>query len=218
MVFSRKQDPKPQASNVEALPPRASGITESGLSASRTAQHGVQESVIGNDLSIEGQEITIRCQGYLRVNGDIEADLHSQNLEVGRDGHINGSIAAETVNVFGHVNGAIHGQRVILHATSVVEGDIHSANLAIESGASFDGRSRKVRNPEEISPQLTKSANRDATSSLSHNQPSVAPPPTQQAALQPPAHHPKPALHSAPATAAGGETPAAFGQRPGVIT
>ncbi len=112
------------------------------------------ESVIGSDLSIEGQSITIRCRGALRVNGHLHGDVHSLQVVIGEQASINGAVAAETVNVFGRVNGAILGTRVVLHPTAMVEGDIHSQTLSIEQGASFDGRSRKVTDPAEIAPQL----------------------------------------------------------------
>jgi cytoskeletal protein CcmA (bactofilin family) len=116
------------------------------------------QSVIGSDLSIEGQSITIRCKGMLKVLGDIQADVHSKHLEVGKEANIQGSIAAETVSVFGRVNGAIQGAHVVLHASAEVEGDIQSHLLSIEQGASFDGRSRRVANPAEIAPQLERSS------------------------------------------------------------
>ena len=162
MVFNRKPEARP--ANLDALqiktmdqgptgaptptPLRANGVSgASGQDAS--------ESVIGNDLTIEGQAITIRCQGSLRVNGNIQADLHSMKLTVGEEAIISGTIAAETVDVYGRVQGAILGSRVVLHASAVVEGDIHSQALAIDQGASFDGRSRKVKDASEIAPQLT---------------------------------------------------------------
>ncbi|HKZ96584.1 MAG TPA: polymer-forming cytoskeletal protein [Hyphomicrobiaceae bacterium] len=116
------------------------------------------ESVIGSDLSIEGQSITIRCKGSLKVLGNIQADLHSKQLEVGREAIISGSIAADMVSVHGRVNGAILGTNVVLHASAEVDGDIHSHLLTIEQGASFDGRSRRVVDPAEIAPQLERSS------------------------------------------------------------
>jgi cytoskeletal protein CcmA (bactofilin family) len=69
---------------------------------------------------------------------------------------IQGAVAAETIDVFGRVNGAIMGKHVVLHATAQVDGDIHSHLLSIEQGAAFDGRSRRVADPSEIAPQLEK--------------------------------------------------------------
>lgn len=114
----------------------------------------ILESVIGNDLSIEGETITIRCKGSLKILGNIQADLHSKRLEVGKEAVINGAIAADTINVFGRVNGSILGSKVVLHAGADVEGDIMSQLLSVEEGANFDGRSRRVTNAAEVAPQL----------------------------------------------------------------
>ena len=111
-------------------------------------------SVIGNDLSIEGQSITIRCRGSLRINGSIQAELHGKALVVGEEGSVQGTIAADQVDVWGKVSGAIMGARVTLHAGSEVEGDIHAKSLSIEEGANFDGRSRRVTDVTSIAPKL----------------------------------------------------------------
>lgn len=157
MVFSRKPEPAvdtsaPQLRRMD----RGNGIEKQQLHtiAAATAAGSAPQSVIGNDLSIEGQAITIRCKGSLKVLGNIQADLHSRQLEVGKEAVINGAIAAETVDVFGRVSGAIMGAHVVLHAGAEVDGDIHSHLLSIEQGAAFDGRSRRVRDPSEIAPQL----------------------------------------------------------------
>ena len=114
----------------------------------------ILESVIGNDLSIEGDTITIRCKGSLKILGNIQADLHSKRLEVGKEAVINGAIAADTIDVFGRVQGSILGAKVVLHAGADVEGDIMSHLLSVEEGANFDGRSRRVTDVAQIAPQL----------------------------------------------------------------
>jgi cytoskeletal protein CcmA (bactofilin family) len=148
MVFSRKPDPK----SFTVIDSTAATVPPPVALASPLQMQG--ESVIGKDMSIEGQAITVRCKGSLRVNGAIEADLHCMELVVGEQAVIVGSIAADKVRVFGQVSGAILGANVVLHPSAQVEGDIHSQSLTIEQGASFDGRSRKVLNPAEVAPQL----------------------------------------------------------------
>ena len=152
MVFNRKPEPAPADAPIPQIR-RNERSAAAHLGQVPTANMS-PESVIGNDLTIEGQTITIRCQGSLRINGNIQADLHSRTLEVGKEAQIQGAIAADTVNVYGRVNGAILGAKVVLHASAEVEGDILSEFLSIEQGATFDGRSRKVTNPAEIAPQL----------------------------------------------------------------
>jgi cytoskeletal protein CcmA (bactofilin family) len=152
-MFSRKPDPGlcrhliPETEVGRATRGCAAG--QSGLNRRKPPT----ESVIGSDLSIEGQTITIRCQGSLRVNGHIQADLHSMQLTVGEQGRVSGSIAAETVEVYGNVQGAIRASRVVLHATARVEGEIHSQYLSIEQGAYFEGKSRKLSDAQEIAPR-----------------------------------------------------------------
>jgi Polymer-forming cytoskeletal len=63
-------------------------------------------------------------------------------------------IAADEVDVLGHVQGAIYGTHVRLLTSAKVDGDIHSEHLQIEKGASFDGRSRKVADVRELAPKL----------------------------------------------------------------
>lgn len=158
MVFHRKSEAaKPAAKPVAAARPESpvaqhmadqSVVTLSGHNSGL-----MEESLIGSDLSIEGQSITIRCKGSLRVNGNIQADVHSRQLEVGREAIVTGSITADAVEVHGRVNGAILSNKVVLHSTAEVEGDVATQFLSIEQGASFDGRSRRVRDPAEIAPQ-----------------------------------------------------------------
>jgi len=145
MVFSRP-DPK----SLKIVPPELKPEQQRASMAPNLEG----SSVIGSDLSIEGPNITIRCRGSLRINGKIEANLHCMELQVGEQAMIVGSIAANKVAVSGRVNGAILGDSVILHSTAHVEGDISSRSLSIEQGAIFDGRSRKVTDPADVTPEL----------------------------------------------------------------
>jgi cytoskeletal protein CcmA (bactofilin family) len=64
---------------------------------------------------------------------------------ISRGAHVNGTVAAERVVVDGNVEGPIEGGDVFLKSQANVVGDIHHQSLAIEKGASFEGRSIKVR-------------------------------------------------------------------------
>jgi cytoskeletal protein CcmA (bactofilin family) len=159
MVFDRKS-----GSNFAGSPPRDLGSVERRATrpprewASTAANPA--ESVIGSDLTIEGQTITIRCQGALSVNGHIHADLYSLQLTVGEEGLVGGSIAAKAVDVYGKVQGVICAERVVLYATAKVEGEIYSHSLSIEEGAFFEGRARKLNDAREIStPAATQASN-----------------------------------------------------------
>ena len=152
MVFNRKPDPKP----FEPLQPPKAGPApaQSAYDAAQSApaEPALVESVIGSDLSIEGQSISIRCKGLLRVNGNIQADLQGKKLIVGDAATITGAIAAEAVDVYGKVQGSIEATSVLLRSTADVEGDISSRTLSIEPGAAFDGRARKLADKTTADP------------------------------------------------------------------
>ena len=162
MVFNRKIEPRtttpaaaePVTSRGPAADPAPAFAAPSPSAAPLGGYAALPESVIGNDFTIEGNSITIRCKGSLRVNGSIDASLHARKLVVGDTAVINGTITAENIAVHGRVSGAINGERVVLGKNSQVEGDIVSRYLEVEPGASFEGRSRKARDQADITPQL----------------------------------------------------------------
>ena len=75
------------------------------------APHVEASLVIESDLSIEGPNTTVRCKGCLRVNGNVEANLHCRELLVGEQAVIVGSITANRVAVSGRVKAAISRDR-----------------------------------------------------------------------------------------------------------
>ena len=158
MAFGRKSDPKSFA----IIPPPPVPEQQVTPPPNGSANPIEAESVIGPDLIIEGQAITMRSKGCLRVNGSVQAELHCVELLVGQQAVITGSITAAKVAVSGRVDGTITGDSVILHSTAHVEGDIHSRFLSIEQGASFDGRSRKITESVEKAPQLSSLPRADA--------------------------------------------------------
>ena len=151
MAFSRADQKSPKIIPPELKPEQQRASMAPNVEAS---------SVIESDLSIEGPNITVRCKGCLRVNGNIEANLHCRELLVGEQAVIVGSITANRVAVSGRVKGAVSGDSVILHSSAHVEGDVRSRSLSIEEGAVFDGCSRKVTDPAEVTPQLEPSPDR----------------------------------------------------------
>ena len=138
MVFSRKPEP---AAPAEAPAPqlrRGLGVEKQHLHAVASAGPG-QQSVIGNDLSIEGDSITIRCKGSLKVLGNIQADMHSREVEVGREAVINGSISADTVDVFGRVNGVYRWLGASASALGIALGGIVAHEWSVRATYAVGG-------------------------------------------------------------------------------
>jgi cytoskeletal protein CcmA (bactofilin family) len=115
-------------------------------------------SVIGTDLTILGEKITIISQNKLQIDGDVRGDVNGKQVVIGEDGSVVGTVSAESIEVRGGVRGAIRAQSVMLHPTAEVEGDIFHQTLSISEGAQFDGRVRRAKDANELRPQLDPSA------------------------------------------------------------
>jgi cytoskeletal protein CcmA (bactofilin family) len=133
--------------NQETRPPS----TRSGSSDHSSPGPGLS-SVIGPDLSIIGQRITLVCKSTLTVTGEVFGDINGSEVTVGETGRVIGIITARNIAVHGTVQGALRGESVTLHSTANIEGDIIQKNLVIAEGAKFDGRVRAVSDPSEIEP------------------------------------------------------------------
>jgi cytoskeletal protein CcmA (bactofilin family) len=95
---------------------------------------------------------SVTAEGLVEVNGQIDGELHCTSLVISRGAHVNGTIAAERVEVDGNVEGPIQGGDVLLKSQAHVVGDIHHQSLAIERGAHFEGRSMQVLGANGLAP------------------------------------------------------------------
>lgn len=96
------------------------------------------KTVIADGLTIVG---SVKAEGLVKVNGQIEGEIYCTSLVVSRGAHVAGQVNAEHVVVDGNVEGPIQGGDVVLKSHANVVGDIYHQSLAIEKGAYFDGRS-----------------------------------------------------------------------------
>jgi cytoskeletal protein CcmA (bactofilin family) len=78
--------------------------------------------------------------------------MRVRELTIGEAGGVEGAIEAESVEIRGRVLGAVTAKSVRLYATARVEGDITHAQLAIEPGAHFEGRSLRFETPATAEP------------------------------------------------------------------
>jgi cytoskeletal protein CcmA (bactofilin family) len=115
-------------------------------------------SVIGTDLTIMGEKITIISQNKLTIDGDVHGDIHGRQVVIGEEGSVIGTVSADAIEVRGGIKGAIRAAAVMLHPTAQVEGDITHQTLSISEGAQFDGRVRRAKDPSDLKPNLDVSA------------------------------------------------------------
>ena len=115
-------------------------------------------SIIGSDLVIMGDKITVITKARLLVDGEVRGDINGKEVIIGQTGKVTGTVAANSIEVHGHVYGAVRAQSVTLHSTAHVDGDIFNQVLKISEGAVFDGRVRRAKDASELIPILDPAA------------------------------------------------------------
>ena len=93
-------------------------------------------SIVSPDLKIVGN---LKGHGAVQIDGTIEGDIDVPLLTVGEQGKIDGSTVAETVRIFGTVNGRVQAKTVHLDKSAKVTADITHETLTIEADAYFEG-------------------------------------------------------------------------------
>ena len=131
---AKKGSPKPDDTNLPAVLP-ADAAARGKLKAA---------SLLSESLTLEGN---LDSEGEVQLDGVIRGDVRVGKLTIGETGHIEGQVYCETIEVRGRVIGTITAKQVRLYSTAYVDGDITHEQLAIDSGAFFQGRSLKFQRP-----------------------------------------------------------------------
>ena len=152
--------PQPQPQPQQPQPPQAAPVRPKPA------------SMFSQGLTIRGDIV-----GEVEVHLDcvVLGDVKVGKLIVGPNARIEGALVAQAMEIHGLVIGTVTAQAVRLHATARVDGDITHEQLAIETGAQFQGRSLKFRRPAPPQAQPTPAASQTA-----------APPATPPSASQTP--------------------------------
>lgn len=103
------------------------------------AQMTNNETIIAQGVKVEGD---FHSQGDVMIDGEVTGSVETaQALTIGERARIHADVTAKTAVVAGEVKGNLHAvERLELLSTSVVEGDIETANLSIASGAIVNGK------------------------------------------------------------------------------
>jgi cytoskeletal protein CcmA (bactofilin family) len=141
-----------QHSVVELLPPRAEPMTNAGA-----------RSCIGSDMSIVGN---VECKGTAQIFGRMEGQLRASDLLISDGAQVEGNVVAQDVTVCGRVKGTIRADRVKLQKGGAVEGDIFHRSLSIDENSLFEGSSRRVENPTDLSSVEAKGPKKEDSSVL----------------------------------------------------
>jgi cytoskeletal protein CcmA (bactofilin family) len=147
MWKTRKDDEKPfvpqspfpaaAAPAREPGPAEAPKLEEPRAELARTMR--AEMARLGKLVSVKGE---LAGREDLFVDGEVEGsiELSGHGLTVGPNGRIRANIQAQTVVVFGRIEGNVRGsERVELRKSAVVTGDILTQRIMIEDGAFLKG-------------------------------------------------------------------------------
>jgi cytoskeletal protein CcmA (bactofilin family) len=112
-------------------------------------------SLVSEDLTVNGGLVS---EGEVHIDGKVFGDVKVARLTLGENGMIEGAVIAEMVEIRGKVTGPITAKLVRLFATCHVDGDVTHEQLAMETGAFFQGRSLKLQRPAASAPQPASSS------------------------------------------------------------
>jgi cytoskeletal protein CcmA (bactofilin family) len=101
-------------------------------------------SMIAQGVAIKGD---VMGDGELHLDCVLQGDIRVGKLVLGPNARVEGSLHAQVIEIHGRVTGMVSAKQVRLYGTSVVDGDITHEQLAMESGAQFQGRSLKFQRP-----------------------------------------------------------------------
>jgi cytoskeletal protein CcmA (bactofilin family) len=131
----KKDDGTDEGADFRSAPPPRSQESASPKAASR----GGECAVIGRSIEINGD---VRGNEDLRIEGDVSGtvELRNSNLTIGKEGKVRADVYAKSVTVDGTTEGDLYAsERIVVHISANVRGNITAPKVGIEEGAKFKG-------------------------------------------------------------------------------
>ena len=117
------------------------------LKTKSTNNQSHELNFIGGGTFLEG---SIETRGSLRIDGKVKGIVKSgDTLTVGTDGEIIGEVHVKNAIIGGRIEGDVFvEEKLILEATSYLNGNVKTSKLIIDEGAFFSGKSQMGKNSE----------------------------------------------------------------------
>lgn len=106
------------------------------------------ETIVGVDVTVKGN---LKSPSNITINGTVKGKVDTKaDVNIGDKAKIEGSVEARKITVSGTIQGNVHGSESLeIKSTGKVYGDICTANLVIQSGAVFEGKSTMTEKREQ---------------------------------------------------------------------
>lgn len=142
-MFAKKKDtPAPVA-----LAPLEPSRAPASQAAAAAAPRPKPASMIAQGVTIKGDVVG---DGELHLDCVVLGDIRVGKLILGPNSRVEGSVTAQVIEIHGNVLGSVTAQAVRLYGTARIDGDITHEQLAMETGAEFQGRSLKFQRPAPV--------------------------------------------------------------------
>lgn len=112
------------------------------------------DEVSNSNIIAKGTTLTgdLETFGNLRIEGKLKGNIKSKSkIAFGQSSEVEGNVLAQNAEVAGHISGTVEiSETLILKASAVVDGDIITDKLLVESGAVFNGSCKMGVKSKEI--------------------------------------------------------------------
>jgi cytoskeletal protein CcmA (bactofilin family) len=127
-----------------------------------------QSGQIPSDIEVHG---TLKLPGERTVTCFVDGEIHCPStVTIAKDTRVKARIRAESVVIFGAVEGEVHATgRAVIKSSGSLRGDIHAARVLVEEGAAFSGKSHV--NSRAVAPDAGKAKAPTARKSPPSKQP-----------------------------------------------
>lgn len=93
--------------------------------------------------------------GNVRIDGDFQGEIFGQgSVDIGQGALVKANIKVDNVSIGGEVQGTLEiKQKISIHSTGKLLGEVRTPIFVMEEGAVFDGQSRmsEIREQKNIS-------------------------------------------------------------------
>ena len=125
----------PNSNSAPNLNPNA-GFNPGANPSSKPRSQG-QDIYIGEGVVIQG---TFTVPGKAEIHGTVNGEIKADNLLVGVQGKITGTVTAREMDVLGEINKEIHCEEYLhIRASGMVSGALEYSDMEIDRGGKFAG-------------------------------------------------------------------------------
>jgi cytoskeletal protein CcmA (bactofilin family) len=133
-------------------------MTEATLKASTLVASNPRQTLLGSSVVLKGE---LSADEDLTIEGQFDGSINLKDncLTIGQHGQVKADINARQVVISGKLSGKVNARdKVEIHKTGNVVGDLITMGVAIEEGAYFKGSIEILREEENVQARAAVSA------------------------------------------------------------